>query len=384
MFSTRTAWPLDPNRLHQLAEQQRAAGDLIDLTVSNPTRCGFDYPKALLAALAQPAGLNYAPQPLGLESARAAIAAYYRERGLAVPLDRVALTASTSEAYSHLFRLLCNAGEAVLMPSPSYPLFELLAGTQDVRLRAVPMLYDQGWLLDMAMLERAPEDVRALLLVHPNNPAGNYIQPQEWRAVQALAAARGWAVVVDEVFYDFALPPGAPVALDFSDCQALTFLLNGCSKLSALPQMKLAWISAFGPAALVRTAWARLEMLLDLYLSVSTPVQLAAPVLLEARRAMQPQILHRLRENLDTLDAALARLPAVERLPVGGGWSVLLRLPRIHSDAEWAERLVERAGVLTHPGHFYGLERESCLALSLLLPPEIFAAGVARMAKEMA
>lgn len=384
MFSTRTAWPLDPNRLHELAEQRRAAGDLIDLTISNPTRCGFDYPEALVEALAQPAALTYAPQPLGLESARAAICAYYRERGLAIRLDRVALTASTSEAYSHLFRLLCNPGEAALMPSPTYPLFELLAGAQDVRLRAVPMLYDQGWLLDAAMLERAPEDVRALLLVHPNNPAGNYLQPQEWRAVQALAAARGWAVVVDEVFYDFALPPGAPVALDFTACPALTFLLNGCSKLSGLPQMKLAWISAFGPAALVRTAWARLEMLLDLYLSVSTPVQLAAPALLEARRGMQPQIQRRLRENLDRLDAALARLPAVERLPVAGGWSVLLRLPRIHSDAEWAERLVERAGVLTHPGHFYGLEMESCLALSLLLPPEIFAAGVTRMAKEMA
>lgn len=384
MFSARTAWPLEPNRLHQLAEQCRGDGSLIDLTISNPTRCGFEYPAELVAALAQPAALTYTPQPLGREPARAAVAAYYRERGLAVASDRVALTASTSEAYSHLFRLLCNAGEAVLMPSPSYPLFELLAGAQDVRLHAVPMLYDQGWLLDMAMLERAPDDVRALLLVHPNNPAGNYIQPQEWRAVQALAAARGWAVVVDEVFYDFAMPPGAPVALDFTACPALTFLLNGCSKLSALPQMKLAWISVFGPAAQVRTAWARLEMLLDLYLSVSTPVQLAAPVLLEARRVMQPQILRRLRENLHTLDEALTRLPAIERLPVAGGWSVLLRLPRIRSDAEWAERLVERAGVLTHPGHFYGLEIESCLALSLLLPPEVFAAGVARMAKEMA
>ncbi|MGH9485461.1 MAG: aminotransferase class I/II-fold pyridoxal phosphate-dependent enzyme, partial [Terriglobales bacterium] len=265
MFSERTAWPLAPNRLHRLAERRRADGDLIDLTVSNPTRCGFAYPDALTAALGDAAALRYAPQPLGLETARTAVAGYYRERGLEIPAGRIALTASTSEAYSHLFRLLCNAGEAALMPTPSYPLFELLAGVQDVHLRPVPMLYDHGWQLDVAMLAQAPGEVRALLLVHPNNPAGNYLRPEEWRAVQALAAGRGWAVVVDEVFFDFAIPPSAPVPLELEACPALTFVLNGCSKLSALPQMKLAWISAFGPRDLVAAAWSRLEMLLDLY-----------------------------------------------------------------------------------------------------------------------
>ncbi|MGH9475729.1 MAG: pyridoxal phosphate-dependent aminotransferase [Terriglobales bacterium] len=379
MFSRRTAWPLTPNRLHRLAEARREREGWCDLTVSNPTVCGFDYPAELLAVLADAQSLRYEPQPLGLEGARTAVVDYYRERGLGMAVGRVALTASTSEAYSHLFRLLCNAGESVLMPTPSYPLFEMLAGVQDVRLCPVPMQYADGWHLDVDALAAVGGDARALLLVHPNNPAGNYVKPGEWQAVQALAAARGWAVVVDEVFYDYAVAPAQAVALDFSACPALTFLLNGCSKLAVLPQMKLAWMTAFGPEAQVREAWARLEVLLDLYLSVSTPVQHAASALLGARARLQQQVRARLRRNLDTLDAALVACPALERLRVEGGWSVVLRLPRLHSDAEWAELLVERAGVLAHPGHFYGLGLEACLALSLLLPEARFATGIERL-----
>lgn len=384
MFSQRTGWNLHPNRLHQLAQQRRAHPGLLDLTVSNPTVCAFTYPPGLLQALAGDAAWRYAPHPLGAECARAAVVAYYRERGLEISPARVALTASTSEAYSHLFRLLCDPGDSVLMPAPSYPLFEMLAGVEDVRLRAVPMHYARGWRLDVATLAAAGEGVRALLLVHPNNPAGNYLQPDDWRALQALAARRRWAVVVDEVFFDYAIPPAAPVALDFSACPALTFLLNGCSKLAALPQMKLAWMTAFGPRDQVAEAWARLEVLLDLYLSVSTPIQNAAPVLLAARTIVQPQIRARLRRNLDALDAALAPLPALERLHVEGGWSVLLRLPRQHSDAGWAELLLERAGVLTHPGHFFGLELEACLVLSLLPPPEWFDPAIASLMRIVA
>ncbi|MGH9466048.1 MAG: pyridoxal phosphate-dependent aminotransferase [Terriglobales bacterium] len=384
MLSSRTAWRLDPNRLHQLGEARRAQGTGCDLTVSNPTRCGFRYPASLTVALADPEVLDYDPQPLGAAAARAAVEAYYRERGVALAQERLALTASTSEAYSHLFRLLCDAGDAVLMPSPSYPLFEMLAGLADVRLCPATMVYDQGWQLDLPALAAAGPDVRAVLLVHPNNPAGNYIKPKEWDAVQALAAARDWAVVVDEVFFDYAMPPFAPVALDVADAPALTFVLNGLSKLSALPQMKLAWIAAFGPERLLRPAWARLEVILDLHLSVSAPVQRAAAVLLEARHTMQPQIRERLRDNLAWLDDALARQPALERLVIEGGWNVLLRLPRLHTDAAWAERLVEGAGVLTHPGHFYGLEQESCLALSLLPPAADFRRGVERMLEAIA
>jgi aspartate/methionine/tyrosine aminotransferase len=259
----------------------------------------------------------------------------------------------------------------------------MLAGVEEVGLRACPMHYDGGWHLDVDALEAAADErTRAVLLVHPNNPAGNYLQAEEWAAVQQTAAGRGWAVVVDEVFFDYAWPPATPAPLELENCPALTFLLNGCSKLAALPQMKLAWISVHGPRQACEAAWARLEVLLDLYLSVDAPIQHAAPALLAARRAMQPQVRERLRDNLAALDGALAEAPEVERLRAAGGWSVMLRLPRIHSDAAWAERLVEQAGVLTHPGHFYGMEQEACLAFSLLPPTATFVEGVGRLLRQ--
>jgi aspartate/methionine/tyrosine aminotransferase len=384
VFSRRTGWRLEANELHRRAVERRAAGDLLDLTVSNPTVCGFAYPQELVAALASPGALTYQPQPFGLAAARQAVAEYYRERGLVMAPERLALTASTSEAYSHLFRLLCDGGDNVLMPAPSYPLFEMLAGLEEVSLRACPMQYEGGWHVDAAALAGAGDErTRAVLLVHPNNPAGNYLQAEEWAAVQQMAARRGWAVVVDEVFFDYAWAPARPVALALDACPALTFLLNGCSKLAALPQMKLAWMSVHGPRAAAEAAWARLEVMLDLFLSVDAPIQHAAAALVEARRVMQPQVRARLAANLAVLDEALGAQPAVERLQAAGGWSVMLRLPRIHSDAGWAEGLVERAGVLVHPGHFYGLEQEACLAFSLLPPPAVFAEGVARLLQQV-
>lgn len=376
VFSKRTNWRLAPNRLHRLAAARRRQGTLLDLTSSNPTACGLAYPEGLLAPLAQPAGLRYAPAPRGLASARAAVAAYYAERGVEIGVDDLILTASTSEAYAQLFSLLCEAGDAVAMPAPSYPLFEMLARLQQVDLAAVPMLYDQAWHLDLAAIAAVPARTRALLLVHPNNPAGNYVKPEEWRAVQELAAARGWAVVVDEVFWDYPMAEGAQVELDLAQCAALTFVLSGLSKISALPQMKLGWIGVAGPEKMKQEALARLEVVNDLFLSAATPVQLAAGALLEARRVVQPQVLRRIRGNLAALDRALSGHPQAERLRVEGGWSVLLKLPRVHADAEWAELLVERAGVLTHPGHFYGMEQGAHLAISLLPPEDDFAAGV--------
>ncbi|MGH9394992.1 MAG: pyridoxal phosphate-dependent aminotransferase [Terriglobales bacterium] len=379
MFSRRTGWSLAPNRLHQLAEARRAAGGLLDLTRSNPTGCGFAYPSGLMAVLGDPAGLEYHPAARGLASAREAVASYCAERGLTLRADDLLLTASTSEAYAHLFRLLCNAGAAVLMPTPSYPLFEMLARVEEVELLPAPMLYDQGWHLDLAALEQAPLHTRALLLVHPNNPAGNYLKPREWEQVQRLAAARGWAVVVDEVFCDYPLAEGARVELELGQCPALTFVLNGLSKIAALPQMKLAWIGVAGPAALRAEAMARLEVVNDLFLSAATPVQLAAGAMLAARRTLQPQIAARLRANLAELDRQLAGAPAVERLVAEAGWSVLLRLPRVRSDAAWAELILERGGVLAHPGHFYGMAQEAHLALSLLPPAPEFARGIAAL-----
>lgn len=381
MFSQRTAWPLAHNRLHQLAAARRKSGDLLDLTVTNPTACGFHYPAAeLLAALASEAALRYEPHPLGLETARAAVRGYYRERGVEVGLDQLLLTASSSEAYAHLFRLLCDPGDDVLMPSPSYPLFEMLAGLHNVRLQACPMWYDHGWQLDIAaLLAAATPRTRAVLLVHPNNPAGNYIQPMEWERLTAESARRGWALVVDEVFFDYAIPPTVPGELAMADSPALVFVLNGLSKIAALPQMKLGWIAAHGPAELRHAAMARLEVIHDLFLSVDAPIQHAASALLGARRQLQPQIRARLRANLNRLDAALPGRRAIERLRVEGGWAVVVRLPRLHSDEAWAELLLERAGVLTHPGFFYGFASEGHLVLSLLTPPEVFAEGVGRL-----
>ena len=388
MFSARTGWPLKANRLHQLAATRRAAGTLVDLTVTNPTACGFEYPRErMLAALGAAAALTYEPHPLGLVRAREAVAAYYADRGIAVPVDRLVLTASTSEAYAHLFRLLCDPGDDVLMPAPSYPLFEMLAGLNDVRLTPAPMWYDHGWHLDRdALLAAAGPRTRALLLVHPNNPAGNYIKPAEWEWLQAEAAARGWAVVVDEVFWDYAIPPESPVGLDYAGAPALTFVLNGLSKISALPQMKLGWIAVFGSEDQARAALARLEVVNDLFLSVDAPIQHAAATLLAARATLQPQIRARLVENLAALDAALAAAPdaGITRLKVEGGWAVILRLPRIHSDEEWAELALERAGVLTHPGHFYSLPADAHLVVSLLTSPKAFAVGADRILEVIA
>ncbi|HEY7837645.1 MAG TPA: pyridoxal phosphate-dependent aminotransferase [Terriglobales bacterium] len=380
VFSARTGWPLHPNRLHQLAAA-RGARTLIDLTVANPTQCGFEYPRAqLLAALGHAAALRYQPQPLGLESARAAVSAYYAERNASpVPTNRLLLTASTSEAYAHLFRLLCDPGDAVLMPAPSYPLFEMLATMSDVRLLACPMLYDRGWQLDREALEHAAGSepkLRALLLVHPNNPAGCYLKPGEWQWLQELAARCGWALVLDEVFFDYPLPPHAAVPLDWESAPALTFVLNGLSKIAALPQMKLGWVSVHGPGNLRQPALARLEILNDLFLSVDAPIQHAAATFLQTRHGVQAQIRARLAANLAALDAALLACPALERLQVEGGWNVILRLPRVRTDDAWAELVLERAGVLTHPGHFYSLPLESHLVISLLPPLETFQAGI--------
>jgi hypothetical protein len=380
VFSRRASWPLNANRLHQVASARRGAGTLIDLTVSNPTDCGFAYPGAeIIAALGNAAALHYRPSPVGLTAAREAVGAYYADRGLVVSADRILLTASTSEAYSHLFRLLCDAGDDVLMPAPTYPLFEMLAGLHDVRLAPCPMLYSGGWHLDFdALLRAASPRTRAVLLVHPNNPTGSYIKAEEWQTLRQHARERNWALVVDEVFYDYAIAPATAVPLAL-DAGPLTFLLNGFSKIVALPQMKLGWVSVHGPAEGRQAAVARLEVINDLYLSVDAPIQHAAARILAGRHGIQDQIRARIQSNLGRLDRALAACPAVERLACEGGWSAVLRLPGVRSDEEWAELLLDRTGVLTHPGHFYEFQSGSFLVLSLLLPTQTFGQGIEKL-----
>jgi len=385
MFARRTAWQNESNRFTQALEKRRArasVGELLDLTESNPTRCGFEYPPALLDALRTPAGLDYAPQALGMLSACEAVTAYYAERGDRVPPERLLLTTSTSEAYSWVFRLLCDPGDEVLIPAPSYPLFEYLASIQDVAPVRYPLFYDHGWHVDMHALEQAiTSRTRAILIVNPNNPTGSYLQPAELEAMNRLCTRHGLALIADEVFLDF--PHDAKPRLSLANnAAALTFTLSGLSKVAGLPQMKVAWMAVSGPEA--EPALAKLEIIADTYLSMNTPIQLALPAWLASRAGFQKQLRERLAANSKSLAAALATVPSVERLETEAGWYAVLRVPQTASDEDLAIALVEEQGVIAHPGHFYDFRAEGYVVLSLITPAATFREGAARLAAFLA
>jgi alanine-synthesizing transaminase len=381
MFSRRTDWKLTPNRFTEAVEEVRASGkEILDLTVSNPTRAGieFDGP-AILDSLRYLKSLDYDPQPKGLSSAREAVAAYYRERGKPVNPERLVLTTSTSEGYSYVFRLLANPGDEVLVPKPSYPLFDFLAELQDVKLVGYPMLYDHGWQIDWPSLESAvTEKTRAVGVVHPNNPTGSFVSTAERERLSELCRERGLALIVDEVFLDYAVD-GSRRESFVSNEGALTFILSGISKISALPQMKLAWIAVSGPAVDVDAAMQRLEVIADTYLSLNAPVQLAAGVLLEQRKKIQPQLMQRVLANLTELDRQLTEQKSCVRLDVEGGWYAVLRVPATQSDEDLAIALLRDTGTMVHPGHFYDFPRDGYLVLSLIAPEGGFREGVSRV-----
>lgn len=387
-FSLRTSWPLEINPLTRLLEERCAASlPILDLTESNPTRCAFDYSGAPLSALANPDGLNYRPEPRGLVSAREAVAGYYAENGICVHPDQVFLTSSTSEAYSFAFRLLGNPGDDALLPSPGYPLFDFLARLNDLNRVAYPLVYDGRWSIDREALASAITTRScAMVVVHPVNPTGSYATRAEAAFLAALADRRRLAIVADEVFYDYAQPGAAAErASSFAGgSQALNFTLNGLSKISALPQMKCAWIVVSGEPALVRAAAERLEVIADTYLSLSTPVALALPQFLEFRKLIQPQLRARIAKNLAALDAALAPDSPAARLYVEGGWYAVLRMPRTLSDEEWALRLLREDGVLVHPGHFYDFPCEGHIVVSLLPRPGVFSEAAVKIAARAA
>jgi aspartate/methionine/tyrosine aminotransferase len=383
MFSERTNWRLRPNALSRALQEVRAAGQKIfDLTVSNPTEAGVrPDAEAVLAALANPRAMHYDPQPRGLLEARQAVCRYYRESHEVFELDpeRLILTTSTSEAYTYVFRLLCNPGDEVLVPKPSYPLFEFLADLADVKLAPYPLLYDHGWQIDCDSLYKAASArTRAVIIVHPNNPTGSYVSAVETETLSLFCRENGLALIVDEVFLDYALD-GAARSSFVGNRDALTFTLSGVSKIAALPQMKLAWVAASGPEEVVEEAGARLEVIADTYLSMNAPVQLAAATLLQQRKQIQPVLLDRVRENLAELDRQLAAHPSCTRLLVEGGWYVVLRVPAIESDEALAIRLLQEEGVSVHPGHFYDFPGEGYLVLSLICEAAEFREGVARM-----
>ena len=381
MFAKRTNWNLTPNRLSQALAAHRAAGKpLLDLTVSNPTECGFEYDRsAILNALGNPAALSYEPNPRGLESARRAVAGYYAGRNEDVSTEDIFLTASTSEAYSYVFRTLCDPGDEVLIPSPSYPLFDFLADIQDVSLVRYPLLYDHGWQIDFHALEQAiTPRTRGVIVVHPNNPTGNFVKSGEMGKLNAICSALGMAIIADEVFLDFAVEEKRPASFA-ANRGAPTFTLSGLSKICGLPQMKAAWLIVSGPQLWKSEALERLEVIADTYLSVNTPVQLAIPKFLERRQAFQEQVRSRVRRNLAELDRQLAAQKAVSRLAVEGGWSVVLRVPATRSDEDRAFDLLASKGISVHPGHFYELPSQGYLLASLLSPALDFSTGMAAL-----
>ena len=378
MFADRTNWNLTPNRLSEALARHRAAGKpLVDLTASNPTQCGFRYEeRAILEALCDPAALKYEPSPRGLVSARKAVCEYYAESGSAVGVDDILLTTSTSEAYSYVFRLLCNPGDEILTPAPSYPLFDFLAEIQDVRLMRYPLVYDDGWQIDFDALEHAiTPRTRAIIVVHPNNPTGHFTRRPEIQSLNTIGATRRLALIVDEVFLDFCLDQEKPLSFAGSG-DALTFTLSGLSKICGLPQMKAAWIAVSGPQVVKREALARLEVIADTYLSMSTPVQLAMPAFFSQRRAFQEQWMARLQRNLAEVDHQLALQKVCSRLEVKGGWYAVLRVPATRSDEELALALLEEKGVYVHPGHFYDFASDGFLVVSLISRESEIAKGL--------
>jgi alanine-synthesizing transaminase len=379
MFSRRTKWNLTANRLSRALDAHRASAKrLLDLTISNPTECGFACDAdAIFRALSNPAALHYNPDPRGLHNARAAIAEYYGARASRIEANDIFLTTSTSEAYSFAFRVLCDPGDEILIPSPSYPLFDFLADIHDVHPARYPLLYDHGWQIDFHALEKAiGARTRAAIVVHPNNPTGHFTKRTEAQRLAEICAAHDLALIADEVFLDFALTN--EIAESFAaNADALTFITSGLSKISGLPQMKAAWLLARGPAQLKAKAVAALEIIADTYLSMNAPIQHALPVFLDQRHVFQKQLMQRVRKNLAELDRQLSAQQSCCRLKIEGGWYAVIRLPVIHDDQDFAVRLLEARSVYIHPGHFYDFPGNSYVVLSLITPENTFAEGLA-------
>ena len=382
-FSDRVPSDLSPNRLSTALARLRASGDsFIDLTATNPTQAGLGYPAELLEPLAHPRGLVYSPEPLGSREARHAVAGDFARRGPEVDPARIVLTASTSEAYSILFKVLCGAGDEVLVPRPSYPLFEHLTRLDLVVAVPYDLEYESGWRIDLLSRARACSDrTRAVLLVNPNNPTGNFVAHSELARVADLCAARGAAIIADEVFSDYELTPGvARAAARLTDTEGtLGFTLGGFSKSIGMPQAKLAWIALSGPDPRVRQALARLELVCDTYLSVSTPVQAAAAELLTHGARVRQQIQERVTMNYRALRSAVDLVPSCELLHADGGWYGVLRVPSVMSEDDLVLSLLTEDRVLAHPGYFFDFRTESFLVVSLLPPEQDFRAGVSRI-----
>jgi len=386
-FSTRTNWNRRPNRLSRLLDDRRKRGEVVyDLTVSNPTECGIKYPKReILAALSNPDSLHYQPDPRGLPAARDAVCAYYREKQVRVDSSRVMLTASTSEAYAMILKLLCNTGDEILVPKPSYPLFEFLAGLNDVNLQDYPLAYDHGWHIDIKSLkDRITGMTRGIVIINPHNPTGMFLKQSEFTVIQEIAAQHHCSLIVDEVFSDYGFEKEENRVNTTADSsRALTFTLNGISKSLGLPQMKLGWVVVSGPEEETLEALARLEIISDTFLSVNTPVQVALPKLFDHCRFVRQQILNRVKSNYNFLQHSVLNAPC-SVLSTEGGWYAVFRVPRTRTDEEWALKLLSEKGVYVQPGYFFDFEEEGYLVVSLLVEEKAFQHAMKRVIKVVA
>jgi alanine-synthesizing transaminase len=381
-YSERLLWSLSSNAFSRLVEEKRTAGDpLLDLTVSNPTQVMDDYPHAAISrAYANINDFAYRPAPFGQEGSRVAVARYYERRNISISPAQILLTASTSEAYSLLFKLFCNSGDEILAPLPSYPLFEYLAGLESARVVPYRLVYDGSWYIDFTSLrQQISPRTRALVVVNPNNPTGSFLKKSEAEELADVTREYSLPIISDEVFMDYPLDPEADrVTTLIGDDSVLSFSLNGLSKAAGMPQMKLAWIALNGPERDREVALTRLELLLDTYLSVGTPVQCALPELFEIGEDIQKEIRRRTAENLKALELLLEGSP-VCCLHCEGGWSAILQLPQSLTEEEWITRLLQQENVIVQPGYFFDMASEAYVVVSLITPGEQFSEGVRRV-----
>jgi aspartate/methionine/tyrosine aminotransferase len=384
LFSDRTAWELSPNRLSVRIKELRKTGvPLLDLTITNPTRCGLKYPdEKLLNAFVSPDNLDYAPDPHGLLSARKAVLNYYAKRNISLSPEQIFLTANTSEAYSFVFKLLANAGDSFLAPEPSYPLLDYLATLCDIRIVRYPLNHQNSWGIDWNQWEQqvVTEMPQGIIFVNPNNPTGNYLSAQDHLRLSSILTKHSFPIIADEVFLDFPLTHTVPCPVSFATRNdTLTFTLSGISKILGLPQMKLSWIVVTGPEDLRNQAMEKLEVISDTYLSVSTPVQNALPVFFSHQQAIHAEISGRIQTNYLYLKQTFHENSKMELLESEGGWAAVFKCPVNRTDDEWALELLEKESVIIHPGFFYDFQESSYLVVSLLTPPEILKAAIPRL-----
>jgi len=378
-FSSRLPPIIEANELSAAIGAARAGGvDFVDLTESNPTSVGLPCPEHILEPLADVRAQRYRPEPFGLWTAREAVASEASRRGAAIHPSQVVLTASTSEAYSWLFKLLCEPGDAVLVPRPSYPLFEHLTRLECVRTATYDLEYHGRWAIDFETVAAAPPETRAILVVSPNNPTGSYLTPAELQRLLALCRERGWALIADEVFVDYPLDVRNPLTDLATHADVLTFTLGGLSKSIGMPQLKLGWIVAGGESSVRDASLARLEFVADTYLSVGTPVQVALPSLLTAGTQIRAAVQQRVRHNLELVRSAVVRHPSCELLNAEGGWSAVIRVPAIRSEDRLVLELFDRERILVHPGYFFDFVHEAYVVVSLLPREDVFAGAIER------